>query len=91
MVENKINSKNPSNGADDRLVFLKFGVLLFVGLLLVYAKFLWPLVFGRMEKEGISIVDAVQDVSIHAVSFTTPVICWLVVALWVYFKDKTKG
>jgi len=53
----------------DRWVLMKLGLLLFAGLLVIYTRFLWPQIFGRMHIEGITFIAAIMDVSLHMMAF----------------------
>jgi len=87
MEEEPLKDQGSENSAADRAVIFKFGVLLFVGLLIAYGKFLWPLVFGRMQSEGITFMAAIQDTSLHAIAFATLAVCWVAAALWVFLRE----
>lgn len=91
MSQNQIKCDGGNNSTADRAVLMKFSVLLLVGVIVVYAKLLWPLVFGRMHNEGISFIAAVQDISLHAAVFVALIVCWLAAASWVYIKGRLGG
>ncbi len=84
-------NKESCDGITNRYVLVKFGLFLFLGLLTVYAKFLWPLVFGRMHNEGIALYTAIRDISVHAVAFIMLASSCIVVALWVYMWGRKGG
>ena len=88
MAQEDTEGEKDGDGAEHNAMLRKFYLLLFVGLLVVYAKFLWPLVFGRMHKEGVSFVAAVQDISLHAAAFVALTLSWVFAALWVYLKGR---
>lgn len=79
------------NGAENIAALMKYYLLLFVGLLFAYAKFLWPLIFGRMHKEGIPFIVAVQDVSLHVAAFVAFTLSWLFAVLWIFLKNRSDG
>jgi len=90
MSQTNANHEMPEPGSTDRTVVAKFGLLLVLGLLVLYAKFLWPLVFGRMHVEGITLSAALQDISLHAAAFVVLMLSWIAAALWVYVRFRAK-
>jgi uncharacterized membrane protein (DUF441 family) len=88
MARTNANDQLHEAGSTDRALITKFGLLLFLGLLLLYAKFLWPLVFGRMHVEGIALTAALQDASLHTAAFTALALTWIAAAAWVYVRSR---
>lgn len=57
-------------------------------LLIIYGKILWPVIFGRMQNEGMSFMVAVKDESAHATAFVILVLCSVAGIIWAYLKDR---
>ena len=64
-----------------KVCVLGFGIIL-----LTYLKLLWPLIFGRMESEGVSFLEAISDAKLHVSALVFFVCC--VVAGVVYTVSK---
>jgi len=71
-------------------LYINFSIYIGTGLLIIYAKLLWPQVFGRMQNEGISFSTAVLDISLHTATFFTLTLCVAVGAIWSFITSRTK-
>ena len=90
MEEQPINDRKTESGRVDRAVFVRFATLLFVGLLVAYGKFLWPLIFGRMHSEGISFMAAIHDASLHLIAFIMLAVSWVAAVFLVFLSGAFK-
>jgi len=74
----------------EKHLFLKIYILCSAIVLLTYGKIVWPLIFGRMHKQNITLLEAVKDSTVHSTAFSFLVLAVIIGFVWVCLMPEGK-